>query len=247
MQNQNIFIIIPAYNEEDNIFELLLNIENLSNRLLIRVILIDDGSTDRTLKIARNFANQLNLKIIIHQPNLGIPKTFFDGFKAAADEAGDKDIIIMIEGDGTSDLNLIPSMVEKIKSGCQLVVASRYIKGGCYKNFPRQRTLGSKIINFILKAFFRIRGLTDYTIFYRAYQAEIIKQALSKYRDNFITTKSFAANLEVLLKVEEFITRIGEVPLVYNYGLKKSKSKMKLFKTLWEYKDLILKKILGGL
>ena len=60
-----------------------------------------------------------------------------------------------------------------------------------------------------------------------------------------MTTKSFAANLEVLLRVLPFSKRFSEVPLLYDYGLKKSKSKMNVFKTLREYQGLILKRVAG--
>ena len=62
-----------------------------------------------------------------------------------------------------------------------------------------------------------------------------------------MTTKSFAANLEVLLRVVPFSHRFSEVPLLYDYGLKKSKSKMNVFKTLREYQGLILKRMVGRL
>lgn len=237
-----VFVIIPAFNEEGNIGQLLDELSQLDITNEVKVIMVDDGSIDKTREIAEGFKDKLNLEIFIHPRNLGVPRTFFDGFKTAASQAEDNDIIILMEGDKTSDLKLFSEMIEKINSGSQLVIASRYIKGGCYKNFPFVRVLGSKIINLALKIFFKVNGVTDYTIFYRAYQAGIIKKALEKYQDNFITTKSFAANLEVLIKVKEYISGVSEVPLVYDYGLKKGKSKMKLFKTLWEYKDLIIRR-----
>ncbi len=240
-----LFFIIPAYNEEGNIIKLLTDIKDLSLTIPKKVILIDDGSTDQTKKLVESFKDQLDLEIIVHSKNCGVPQTFFDGFTSASRQAQDDDILVMVEGDNTSDLKLIPLMIERMGAGADLVVASRYIKGGAYKNFPLRRTLGSNILNITLKLFFRIKGLTDYTIFYRAYRAKIVRQALTKHQDRFITTKSFAANMEVLLRVKEFAQRLDEVPLVYDYGLKKSQSKMNVTKTLFEYKDLLIKKIIG--
>ena len=68
---------------------------------------------------------------------------------------------------------------------------------------------------------------------------------MQHYGSGFVTTKSFAANLEVLLRVVPFSTRFSEVPLLYDYGLKKSQSKMNPFKTLREYQSLIVKRLLG--
>jgi len=243
MRKPSIIIIIPAYNEEKNIKALLGDIKQLSLSNQIQVILIDDGSKDKTQQVANQFKSKINLKIIIHPVNQGVAAAFRNGLKKANNLAKNDDVIIIMEGDKTSDLQLVPKMVSMIKNGHDLVIASRYIKGGCYKEFPLQRLIGSWLINTVLKIRFYTPGVTDYTIFYRAYRAQIIKQALAKYQDNFIQTKSFASNLEILLKVKEFCQKIGEVPLVYNYGLKRGKSKMNIKKTLWEYKDLILNKL----
>jgi|TARA_Y100000031_G_C8212617_1_gene381741 dolichol-phosphate mannosyltransferase len=241
----NAYIIIPAYNEEGNLPLLLDDLISLQLPVSKKIVLVDDGSRDKTLDIARQYQGKIDMEIIIHEVNAGIPKTFYDGLKKASELAEEDDAIFIIEGDCTSDLNIMPQMIDMIRGGSDIVVASRYIKGGKYKNFPFIRTLGSGIVNIVLKIFFKTNGVTDYTIFYRGYSARIIKKAFEKYQEGFITQKSFAANLEVLLKVREFSNRNSEVPLVYDYGLKKGKSKMKLFKTLGEYRSLILKRIVG--
>ncbi len=241
--SDSVFIIIPAYNEQDNIGQLLEDLKVVSTILpLGKVILVNDGSTDKTEEIARSFLNQLNLEIITHRPNKGVAEVFRDGLNRASALAAENDVIVIIEGDGTSDLKILPAMVEQIKTGADVVIASRYIKGGAYKNFPLKRLLGSHGVNFILKVFFHIKNVSDYTIFYRAYRAKVVKQAIEKYGNNFITTRSFAANAEILIKVGEFCQKLGAVPFVYDYGLKKGSSKIRIVKTLLEYKKLIFRK-----
>jgi len=242
-----VFIVIPAYNEQDNIVKLLTDIKNLQLAGSKKIIVVDDGSTDTTQALAERFLSELDLQIIVHPKNLGVPQTFYDGLYAASHEASPEDVIVIIEGDNTSDLQLIPRMVDEIAQGTDIVIASRHVRGGAYKNFSLYRKYGSFAINIILKIFFHIKGVSDYTIFYRAYSAKVIQDAFQKYEDKFITTKSFAANLEILLKAGEFAKNCKEVALVYDYGLKKGKSKMKITKALLEYKDLIIKNFLGKL
>lgn len=242
---EKVVIIIPAYNEEGNIVRLLSSIKELKLDIPKKVIVVDDGSKDNTLALAKKFKRKLNLQIIVHKSNKGIPQTFYDGLRAAAASASSKDIIFIIEGDNTSDLNLFQQIIDKVRSGADVVVASRHIKGGSYKNFPFHRKYGSIFINFVLKAFFYTKGITDYTIFYRAYSVDVVKKALKKYGDGFITTKSFAANLEILLRLKGIAKKYDEVPMVYDYGLKRGKSKMKIGKALLEYRELIVKKLLG--
>ncbi len=239
------YVIIPAYNEGPNLGVVLQDLQHLSATLPLGVIVVNDGSRDNTLEVAESFCDKLDLDIVTHPVNLGVPMTFYDGLVAAAKRAQSGDCIFIMEGDGTSDLKCMPEMAQRVYGGDDVVVASRYVRGGGYLNFPWQRTAGSWVVNVVLSVFFHVRGITDYTIFYRAYRADAVQQALDHFGANYVTTRSFAANLEVLLRVLPFSKRFSEVPLLYDYGLKKSKSKMNVFKTLREYHGLILKRLLG--
>jgi len=238
------YIIIPAFNEGPNLGAVLQQLRELASTMPVTVIVVNDGSWDNTLQEAERFRNLLDLEIVTHLVNQGVPMTFYDGLVTAAARAQTGDCIFIIEGDGTSDLAVLPEMARRIYNGDDVVIASRYVRGGGYVNFPLQRVWGSNLVNIVLSAFFRIQGITDYTIFYRAYRADAVQRALKHYNPQFVTTKSFAANLEVLLRVLPFSTRLSEVPLIYDYGLKKSQSKMNPFKTLREYQGLIVKRLL---
>jgi dolichol-phosphate mannosyltransferase len=240
----NSYVIIPAYNEGPNLGAVLEQLRQLSATMPLAVIVVNDGSRDNTLQEAERFRDRMDLQIVNHEVNLGVPLTFYDGLVAAAARAEPGDCIFIIEGDGTSDLVTLPEMARRVHAGDDVVIASRYVPGGGYLNFPLQRTWGSNLVNLVLSVFFHVKGITDYTIFYRAYRAEAVQQALKQHGPNFVGTKSFAANLEVLLRVLPHSQRFSEVPLLYDYGLKKSKSKMNIFKTLREYNGLILKRVL---
>ena len=242
---QKIYLIIPVYNEAANIEKLLANLGRLIDREYFRIIFIDDGSTDDTLKLLCSQNSFANLEIIRHQKNLGIAQTFYDGLYAAVSKADSGDTIIIMEGDNTSDVSLIPQMSNFIAEGKDIVIASRYCRGGGSKNFPWRRSWGSKVVNRLLQMFFYLPQVTDYSIFYRAYRAELIWQALMKLGPALMTTNSFAANLELLLKLQQFKPQVVEVPFVYDYGLKQGSSKMKLWATLWEYRLLFIKRLFG--
>jgi glycosyltransferase involved in cell wall biosynthesis len=190
------------------------------------LIVVNDGSRDTSVEEILAIQSTVPIELIQHETNLGIPKTFYDGLSYAATHAADDDCICMIEGDGTSDIQQIPAMVVKMAEGADVVVASRVIAGGAFLRFPWFRKLGSLIVNYFVRFFARVEGITDYTIFFRAYRARCLKLAIDQYHEQFIVTKSFAANLEVLLKIQPYIKRVAEVPLVYDYGLKKGKSKI---------------------
>jgi dolichol-phosphate mannosyltransferase len=237
------FVVIPAYNEGRNIGAVLQRLRDLASKMPLAVILVDDGSADNTREEAERIAPLMDLEIVAHPVNLGVPRTFHDGLAAAAARAEPGDCIFIIEGDGTSDLALMPEMTRRVHDGDDVVVASRYLSGGGYVNFPVRRTWGSYLVNFVLSIVFHVHGITDYTIFYRAYRAEVVQCALKQHGRDFITTRSFAANLEVFLRVLPFCARFSEVPLTYDYALKKSQSRMEPFKTLREYQALIVQRL----
>ncbi|HUI84032.1 MAG TPA: glycosyltransferase family 2 protein [Candidatus Binatia bacterium] len=238
------YVIIPAYNEGPNLGAVLHDLEQLAQTMPLAVIVVNDGSRDNTVEEAERFRNRIELQIVTHPVNLGVPMTFYDGLVAAAGRAEPGDCIFIIEGDGTSDLKVMPEMARRVFAGDDVIIASRHIRGGGYVNFPWQRTWGSYVVNLVLSVVFHVRGITDYTIFYRAFRAAVVQRALKGFGAGFVTTKSFAANLEVLLRVLPHSSRFSEVPLRYDYGLKKSQSKMNVFRTLGEYQGLIVRRLL---
>jgi dolichol-phosphate mannosyltransferase len=240
------FLVIPAYNEGASVARLCASLQHLHAATPLSIIFVNDGSTDDTAGQLQQHREGLNIEVIEHRSNQGVPQTFYDGLAAAAARAGDEDCICIIEADNTSDLTLIPRMRSLIGEGADLVIASRYIPGGGYVHFPLQRVLGSRFINSILKSMVRMEGVTDYTIFYRAYRAQHIKNALARFGRSLFTTDSFAANLELLLKLRPGLRRVDEVPLVYDYESKKSDSKIRIVRSLREYFVLITRLMREG-
>lgn len=240
-----LWLMFPAYNEKENLVRLLPGLCSFLEGKVrdYKILIIDDGSTDSTKTIAKHLTRPLPIEIISHEVNKGIGEVFKTGFSAINIMAHRDDSLIILEADGTSDYKLIPALLEGLKKHSDIVIASRYIKGGAYVNFPLKRHMISRIGNMVLGVVFRNRNIRDYTIFYRAYRVGLIKEALSKYRDNFITSKTFLANTEVLLNLTKLTERISEVPFVYSYDMKIGKSKMPLLKTLLDYIKFIFAKL----
>lgn len=237
-----LFIVIPAYNEEQNLSLLIPTIIQIlyNNKIPYKIIIANDGSRDGTKKVAESFAKKLPIQVVNHEVNKGIGAVFNSGLKAASDLAGNEDVIILMEADCTNDPAILPVMFNKVKEGYSVVIGSRYLDRGGYHKFPIAR-LGLSIgANYLLKLLFPIKGAKDYTIFFRAYSANILKKAFRIYKDRFITSDTFVANVEILLKLESLNINIYEIPLFYNYELKKGKSGMNVIKTLKEYVFFII-------
>lgn len=245
MSRGMLWLIFPAYNEEKNLKAFLPELGDfLKDKFQdYRILVINDGSSDSTKDIAGDLAKSMPIEVISHETNKGVGEVFRTAFSAIGRRAGAADLAIVLEADGTSDYTRIPEMVSKLESGNDIVIASRYVKGGAYKNFPLKRYMISLIGNIILRIVCRKKGIKDYTIFFRGYRACLLKEALSLYKDRFITSNTFRANTEILLNLSALTDKITEVPFVYSYDRKIGKSKMPLLKTLFDYfKFLIVKK-----
>ncbi len=240
-----IYIVIPAYNEEKNIEQLIMDAHTHLNNMPHTILVVNDGSKDRTPDVIRSLVGKLPVRLINQPVNMGVGKAFFAGFAIAADELKDDEIVITIEADATNDPFLIQEMVSKLNEGYDVVCASRHIKGGGYYNFPSYRLLLSRGVNFIMRAVFPIKDTYDYSIFFRAYRVSILKKAFKVYGNSLITKRGFASNAEVLIKLRRLGMRCSEVPLKYKYDLKKSESGMKIFNTIKEYLGLCCENIFG--
>ena len=116
-----VLIIIPAYNEEENILDTVNKVKNIDSDYDIDYIVINDGSKDNTLKICQ----ENNLNVINLVSNLGIGGAVQTGYKYAYEN--NYDVAIQFDGDGQHDENYINLLVDEIKKGNDFVIGSRYI------------------------------------------------------------------------------------------------------------------------
>lgn len=131
-------VIIPAYNEEENIEKLIHDVEKYN----IDYLVINDRSSDSTPKILdKNHFNHLDLPV-----NLGLAGVTRAGFMYAHDH--DYDCALCIDGDGQHPAEYMESLISEIEAGCDYVVGSRFIQ----KKKPfTLRMIGSRILCFLIK------------------------------------------------------------------------------------------------
>ena len=134
-------IIIPSYNEEKNILNVIKDIsDNLDSNY--SYIVIDDSSTDNTLQILED--NNINY---IHLPvNIGLSGVVQCGYKYAYKNGFDA--AIQFDGDGQHKACYIPDMFKEIEAGSNIVIGSRFING---KRKLSLRTIGNAFLSFLIK------------------------------------------------------------------------------------------------
>ncbi len=234
-----IYFLICAYNEEKNLPEVIKNIRgHFKNGY--KIIVVDDGSTDNTEKELGKILSD-DISVIKHKTNLGLGTAIKTGLFEILSAIGSDDIVITMDADNTHPVNLIYTMIDKINQGCDLVIASRYVKGGGQYGVNIIRKILSCSARIILKFLFPYANLKDYTSGYRAYSSRLLKIMFEIYRETLVTEKNFVVQFELLVKSFCFQPRVCEIPLQLEYYKKYGKSKLKIVKNILSYIKLIIK------
>lgn len=225
-----IIILLPAYNEENSLNGLMPKLKKLfeNSDETFKIIACNDGSSDNTQQILEKYSQEMTIEIIRHQINRGLGETSRDLFERACSVACPGDVIVRLDCDDTHEPEYIPKIIEKVRSGYDVVIASRFAKGGGQLGVSKYRAFISLAANTFMKVFFPIKGLREYSSGFRGYKAEIIHQVIEIYGNNFIQLKGlgFTCTLEKLVKLKLIGARFGEVPFMLRYDQKQSESKM---------------------
>jgi dolichol-phosphate mannosyltransferase len=140
-------IVVPTYNESQNIVRMLDSIaETLSPYAGAEIIVVDDNSPDGTAELARSHAKKispkrkLHVEIIRREGKYGLSSAIVEGVQSATG-----DFLLVMDGDFSHPPQVIPSIIQALQdSNCDIVVASRYVKGGSIIGWPFKRRLMSK-------------------------------------------------------------------------------------------------------
>ena len=202
-----ILLIIPAYNEQDNILNVcnIIKDYNIKSKQKLDYIVINDGSSDNTLKILKD--NNLNYINLIN--NLGIGGAVQTGYKYAYEN--DYDIAIQFDGDGQHNVNFVPNICEPIIKGqADLVIGSRYLdKTTSEFKSTFMRRFGGKIISFFIKVCTRNK-ITDPTSGFRAANKEVIEEFAQNYPTEYPEPESSVTALINGYKIKEVPVSMNE-------------------------------------
>ncbi len=244
---QKVIIVLPAYNEAATLARLLDHIgQSMADaRLTYHVVLVDDGSADATGDIARRYCRDMSMTVLKHEVNQGLGATLRDGLVTAVRLAADHDIIITMDADDTHSPGLILRMVEMVREGFDVVIASRYQHGSRVVGVPLHRRMLSRCASLLFRCILPITGVRDYTCGYRAYRADAVKRVLAEYGGDFLALDGFECMVDILLKLGAMRLIIGEAPFILRYDCKEGQTKMNVSRTIRRSLGLLLKRRFG--
>jgi dolichol-phosphate mannosyltransferase len=200
-----ISIVLPCYNEEailpGNLGVIIKYLESKSSKYNWEILIVNDGSKDRTGEVADEFANRRTEVRVIHHPvNLNLGHALQTGFRNSKG-----DIIIVLDVDLSYSVEYIEQMADKlIESAADIVLTSPYMKGGKVTAVPFLRRVMSKWVN----RFMRLSSQEKYYTFtgmVRAYRRSFIRSLNLK-------TKDYEINPEIIYKAMILRARIVEIP-----------------------------------
>ena len=199
-------VVIPTYNERDNIIRL--SEEVLAQHPSIEILFVDDNSPDGTGAIADTLAEQNGRIRVIHRAGkMGLGSAYCEGFKAAIESGSD--YLIEMDADFSHDPKVLPVFLETIQ-GCDLVIGSRYLNGVSVVNWPIRRLMLSVFASLYTRI---ITGLPvkDCTSGFKCFRRATI-EAIDL---DTVGSDGYSFQIEMNYRCMEKGLKIVEVPIIF--------------------------------
>jgi dolichol-phosphate mannosyltransferase len=194
-----ISIIIPTYNERENISKLVPEVFSVLERAGLRgeVIVVDDDSPDKTFDVVKTLSKKYDAKLVLRKKNKGLSSAVIEGFKHAKGA-----IVGVMDADFSHPPGSIPDMVKALE-GSELVVGSRHVKGGSIREWSRRRKLTSRVAMLLARPLTSVKDPVSGFFFFRRGVISGVK----------LSPRGFKIGLEIIVKGK--YNKVREVPFVF--------------------------------
>lgn len=216
--------LVPTYNEAENILALIKRLQ--SSVADIDVLVIDDGSPDGTADLVDSL-NDPRVQVMRRARKEGLGPAYLAGFQSGI--AAGYDYLIEIDADGSHQPEELPRLLETI-SEADLVIGSRWIRGGRITNWSILRRVISRAGNFYVRFMLEL-GVQDATAGFRVYRRE----TLEKINLNSVRSNGYCFQIDLTRRVIDAGMRVREVPITFverEHGRSKM-SKAIVVEALW--------------
>lgn len=201
MHNEGL-IIIPTFNEVENLLYIYNRVRKVTKE---DILFVDDGSIDGTVEKILDLAkSDPRVKMLLRNSKEGLGKAYQAAFHYAMQE--DYDFIIHLDADGSHEVEKIPDLIRGYKSGFDLVVGSRYVKGGTVDNWSVVRRIISKVGNNYARFVLGLE-IKDLTSGFRLYSLSKLQSAHLERA----TARGYAFQVQMTYLFNGF--KILEVPI----------------------------------
>ncbi|MCE5214152.1 MAG: glycosyltransferase family 2 protein [Methanobacterium sp.] len=197
-----ISLVIPMYNEEENVAKTLEEVTNVLKKFDdFEIIVVDDGSTDNTYQLTYELiSSDSRIKLLKHPVNMGMGRALRTGFEKA-----EGDVIITIDADLSYDPSFIPKLIDELDEPTDIVIGSQYMEGGKTENIPALRLFISKSANKIV-GYAMADSISTVTGVLRAYRKEVLDSVE-------LESNGTEINPEIISKARAVGFNIKEIPV----------------------------------
>jgi len=197
-----ISIIIPTYNESENISSLIQNVSRCMEEAApedFEILVMDDDSPDGTARCVEAMGHSKVRAVNRRGKTAGLSASVVDGFSHAAGQ-----ILVVMDADGSHPPEKVPELARAVESNCNIAVGSRYVTGGGTAGWPWTRVWASKFACFLARPLTPVR---DATSGFFALKKTILDGV-------FLDTPGFKIGLEVFIRTRHQ-NLIQEVPYIF--------------------------------
>lgn len=222
-------VVLPAYNEEGNLTPLITALEGVASRagIALRIIVVDDASTDGTAAELATLAGSVtSLQVIRHPANKGIAGALKTGMAAACEQRCDA--AVFMDSDLSHSPDDLPKFVDALTRGADVALGSRFVRGGGMVGVPLWRVLISQAGNTFGRLVLGV-PIRDLTTGYRAVRRSVMESVT-------IGEDGFTIQLETVVKAYARGFTVVEVPIllgVRRHGKSHMSYSVQLFKDYW--------------
>jgi dolichol-phosphate mannosyltransferase len=203
---QTALVVVPTYNERDNLPDLAAALMQQSN---VGLLVVDDQSPDGTGAVAEALALEFPGRIeVMHRTSKrGLGRSYIDGIRSVLDRP--VDVICQMDADLSHDPRQLPDLIAAT-ARADLVIGSRYVSGGAVVNWPLRRRLLSRFANAYIRTVTRLSA-RDCTSGYRCWR----RDALASVPIERLESDGYAFLVEMLYAAAAVPLRIAEVPITF--------------------------------
>jgi dolichol-phosphate mannosyltransferase len=200
-------IIIPTYNEAENIVNIINELMAINYEgVIIEILVVDDNSTDGTAQLVKNLSNQ-RVRIIERPAKMGLGTAYIRGFTYAIEN--NYDYVFEMDADFSHDPEAIPAFFDKLKE-YDLVIGSRYIEGIAVVNWPLRRLMISIGASYYTRMI-TFLPVKDVTAGFMAYRVSSLKQL----DFNRVHSNGYSFQIEMKFRMWKKGFKITEIPIVF--------------------------------
>lgn len=224
-------IILPTYNERENIAGLIETLEKVFAKLhgwRMHILVVDDFSPDNTAQSVESLQKKFPNLHLLTGPKKGLGEAYKRGIHRAL-QTLDPDYIFQMDADFQHDPHDIPHFLKAADEGCEFIIGSRYIPGGDCPNWEFKRKLYSWLANVGARILAGIKNINDCTSGYRCISAIFLKNL----NINQLKSNGYAFQLSLLHAATKKRLKIKEIPILF-HSRKKGESKLGR-KDIWEF------------